>query len=54
MRFESALSEHGWKVVASHPAAASKVWMEARTEFESLPERPPPVLEVMYPLLGFQ
>jgi hypothetical protein len=47
LRFARARSEHGWKVVASQPAAGSKVWIEARTVFESLPDRPPPVFAVM-------
>ena len=34
-------------MVASQPAAGSKVWMDVRTVLASLPERPPPVLAVM-------
>jgi hypothetical protein len=30
------------------------VWIDARAELASMPERPPPVLEVMYPAVGFQ
>ena len=38
LRFDKATSEHGWKVAASHPAAASKLWIEARTVLESIGE----------------
>jgi hypothetical protein len=44
---DNALSEHGWKVFASHPAPMSHVWIDARIEFESFPDLPPPVLAVM-------
>ena len=54
LRFASALSEQGWNVAASHPAAGSKVWMDARTVLASLPDLPPPVLAVTYEPLGFQ
>lgn len=36
----NARAEQGWKVVSSQPAAGSKVWMEPRIEFASLPVRP--------------
>lgn len=49
-KFASALSEHGWNVAASQPASGSNVWIEARRVLESLPERPPPVLAMMYSL----
>ena len=53
-KLANALSEQGWKVVASHPAAGSNVWIDAKALFASLPDRPPPVFEVMNPSDGFQ
>ncbi len=38
--FASALSLHGWNVVASHPTEGSNVAIEARTVLASLPLRP--------------
>lgn len=40
MRFASALSLHGWNVAGSQPASGSKVWIDARTVFASIRERP--------------
>lgn len=53
-KFERAMSEQGWKVVGSHAASTSKVCMDARTVFASMPERPPAVLAVMNPGEGDQ
>jgi hypothetical protein len=59
LRLESARSEHGWNVAASHPSAGSKLRTETVRGAEPIPERPPVVtfvivVSVINPSSSFQ